>query len=181
MILLLLPFLLARPVPAAEIAGLRIPDTASVGGRSLVLNGVGLREKYYIDVYVGALYLPAKTRSGADAIAADVPKRIAMHFLYSAVTKDQLIETWREGFAKAPGAAAVQDRIDALCAMMTDVAAGDVVSFDYAPGTGTTVSVKGRSKGTLAGKDFMLALWSLYLGSYPPTAKLKTGMLGGGA
>ena len=29
-----------------------------VGEQELVLNGMGLREKFWVDVYVGALYLP---------------------------------------------------------------------------------------------------------------------------
>jgi hypothetical protein len=50
--------------------------------------------------------------------------------------------------------------------------------LDYVPGTGTTVTVKGAKKGTIAGADFMKALWSVYLGANPPTAKLKSGLLG---
>ncbi|HEX6929025.1 MAG TPA: chalcone isomerase family protein, partial [Gammaproteobacteria bacterium] len=45
----------AGGVSAAELAGVTLPDTASVGGQELVLNGMGLREKFWVDVYVGAL------------------------------------------------------------------------------------------------------------------------------
>ena len=47
------------------------------------------------------------------------------------------------------------------------------------PGTSTTVTVRGKKKGTIAGEDFMRALWAIYLGSAPPNKALKRGMLGG--
>jgi hypothetical protein len=174
---LLLSLLLSR-ADAAELAGVTVPDTATVGGSTLVLNGLGLREKFYFDIYVGALYLPAKTTSGASAISQDVPKRLTMTFIYSAVTKAQLCEAYDEHLADMADASAVKDRFATLEGYLSDVVAGDVIGFDYVPGTGTTVTVKGVNKGTIAGKDFMEALWNVYLGNEPPTAKLKAGMLG---
>ena len=162
---------------ARELAGVSVPDSATVGGQPVVLNGMGLREKYYIDVYVGALYLAKRTASGSEAIAAESPKRIAMHFVYSQVTKDQLVESFREGFGHSPAAPA--GAVDQLCGLMSDVKAGDVITFDYVPGTGTAVSVRGRVKGTIPSREFMVSLWSVFLGSSPPTARLKAGMLGG--
>ena len=168
--------LLLALADAREIAGVSIPDSATVAGQPVVLNGVGLREKYYIDIYVGALYLPAKTKSSTDAIGKDAPKRITMHFLYKQVTKAQLVETFSEGFAKTAPPAGTPDQ---LYAMLSDVKAGDEIVLDYAPGTGTTVSVRGKARGTVPGKEFMVALWTVFLGSSPPTAALKAGMLGG--
>ena len=160
---------------AGQLAGVSFPDTVSVGGKSLALNGLGLREKYFIDVYVGALYLPAKTGSANQAIQGDVPTRIEMHFLYEKVTAEQLNETWDEGFAKA----GTTQGLAQLKGMMRDVKAGDRIVMEYVPGTGTSVTVAGQAMGTIAGVDFMKALWTVYLGSSPPTEKLKKGMLGG--
>lgn len=169
--------LLCASAFAAQLAGVTVPDTATVGGQTVVLNGMGLREKYYIDVYIGALYLPKKMTSASEAVSTDAAKRIAMHFIYDKVTAAQLTETLREGFGHA--AAAPAGTLDQLCGYMADVRAGDVVAFEYSPGTGTAVTVKGKVKGTIPGKDFMVALWSVFLGTSPPTARLKAGMLGG--
>ena len=51
------------PAAALEIEGIEVAETISSADNktTLLLNGAGLREKFYIDVYVGALYLPAKT------------------------------------------------------------------------------------------------------------------------
>lgn len=164
---------------AAELAGVTVPDTATVGGQTLVLNGVGLREKFYFDIYVGALYLPAKTTSGPDVIAQDVPKRIEMTFIYSAVTTAQLCETYDEDLQYMPDPAGVKDRFETLKSYMSDVVAGDKITYDYVPGIGTSVTVKGVNKGVIAGKDFAEALFTIYVGSHPPTGNLKKGMLGG--
>ena len=175
---LLLTLLLNFATPA-QLAGVTVPNSATVGGQQVVLNGIGLREKFFIDVYVGALYLPSKTSNATQAISQDVPKRIVMHFIYDEVTAAQLNETWNEGFAKVPGGSGMKAKVQKLCGMMATVHAGDEIILDYAPGTGTTVTVKGQNRGTIAGADFMRALWGVYLGSVPPTEKLKKGMLGG--
>jgi hypothetical protein len=166
---------------AGSLAGVTFPDQATVGGQAVVLNGLGLREKYFVDVYVGGLYLPTKTTDSARAIADDVPKRIVMHFVYGGgVPKDKLIETFDESFANQGAAGTAQAANQAkLAGWMEDMAAGDQVVLDYVPGTGTTVSVKGKVKGTIPGTDFMKVLWAVYVGPHPPTAALKQGMMSG--
>ena len=167
------------PAHAASLAGVTLPDSATVGGQPVVLNGMGLREKYFIDIYVGALYLPAKSKDAAAAVALDAPKRVVMHFIYKEVTAEQMRETFAEGLAKQPGASAnVKAGFATLAGMMATVHKGDKVVLDYVPGTGTTVSFNGSKKGTIAGADFMAAVWTIYIGPNPPSGKLKKGMLG---
>lgn len=165
---------------AGSLAGVTVPDNATVGGQELVLNGLGLREKWTIDVYIGSLYLPSKTSDAASIIADDVPKRLGMHFVYSSVSKQQLVDTYKEGLAKQPAAtqAVLAPRYEQLYSMLTDVTSGQEVRFEYVPGTGTTVSIAGKTKGTITGADFMRSLFTIYLGESPPTTKLKRGMLG---
>ncbi|RME24697.1 MAG: hypothetical protein D6798_10625 [Deltaproteobacteria bacterium] len=177
--ILMLALLLSRPASAGELAGVTLPDTATVGGQTLVLNGMGLREKYFVDVYVGGLYLPSRTTSGETAIAEPGPKRIVMHFIYKTVTRDQMAETFEEGIAKVEGGEALAPRMQKLEGLLTDVHKGDEVVLDYIPGTGTVLSINGTTKGTIEGEDFMRAIWSIYVGPNPANQKLKKGMLGG--
>lgn len=164
---------------AGTLAGVTVPDTATVGGQALVLNGMGLREKFFFDIYVGSLYLPTKTTSSTTAITEDTAKRITMSFIYGKVTKDQVNEAFDEALAnQADKAAALKDRFEKLKGWMGDILSGESMQYDYVPGTGTTVTVKGVVKGTIEGKDFMEALWSVYIGPKPATAALKAGMLG---
>jgi hypothetical protein len=45
---------------AGTLADVTLPDTVQVGGRTLVLNGLGLRKKFVVKVYVAGLYLEQK-------------------------------------------------------------------------------------------------------------------------
>lgn len=163
---------------AGTLAGVTFPDTATVAGTQLSLNGMGLREKYTIDVYVAGLYLGQKTHDGAAAIEADAPKRVVMRFVYRKVTKDQMVDTFREGFgdkADGPQKANVDTLVAALPA---EVFAGDEMVFDYVPGVGTTVTLQGRTLATVPGAEFMRMVFGTWLGPKPPSAALKAGLLG---
>jgi hypothetical protein len=176
---LLLALLLALPASARELAGVNLPDTIQLGGQKLQLNGMGLREYFFIDIYVGGMYLPARTTSDVEAIRADVPKRMVMHFIFKEVTREQMIDTFRQGLANNPEASTMGDRAERLYAVMETCQAGDEVVLDYVPGEGLSISLKGVHKDTIPGADFMRAVWTLFIGPVPPSKKLKAGLLGG--
>jgi len=173
-------WLLAGVAGAAALAGVSMPDTVAAAGKTLHLNGQGLRTKVFFKIYVAGLYLENPTHDAAQAISADQGKRVVMHFLYKNVTKKQLVEAWDEGFEQNSGpiGAELKSAIGELDSWMGDVAAGQEIVFTYEPGTGTTVEFAGQKKGTIPGPDFMRALWKVWLGPHPPTSDLKNGMLG---
>jgi hypothetical protein len=165
---------------AASLAGVTLPDTATVAGKPLVLNGMGLREKYFVDVYVGGLYLGEKTTNGAAAVAADAPKRMVMHFVYRRVSREQMLDSFLEDFGKQPGVAAHQADIDKMLAVVPDeVLRGEQIVFEYTPGVGTSLIIKGKTAVAVPGADFMRLVFGIWLGPTPPTAALKAGLLGG--
>jgi hypothetical protein len=167
---------------ARELEGVSMPDIATVGGQSVLLNGMGLREKFFLNIYVGALYLPAKTTDAKAAIDQDVAKKMVMSFQYSGgVPKDKMIEAYEEGLSSNAGAmkSSQAANFQKFYGWLSDMAAGDQIVYEYVPGKGTTVSVKGAVKGTIEGTEFMKALFSIYLGATPPTGPLKAGLLGG--
>jgi hypothetical protein len=175
---LLLLALLVTPAYAGTLVGVTHPEQITVEGNALLLNGQGVRKKYFLSIYVGSLYLKSKTTDAAKAIHDDAPKRLVMHFLY-AVDKDKLVATYNEGLSKQNHPNSLKERYDKLYGMLGKVNSGEEIAFEYVPGRGTTVSVKGQNKGTIAGVDFMRSLFQIYLGDSPPTADLKKGMLGG--
>jgi hypothetical protein len=172
----MLPYALLALADAATLAGVTLPDAATVAGHPVTLNGLGLREKYLIDIYVGGLYLTHPTRDGAAAIASDEPKRVVMHFVYG-VSRDQMVASFRSDFgAGASRFAGDIDRI--VAALPASLSKGDELVFDYVPGTGTTFTVEGRAAVVIPGPDFMKMVWGVWLGPKPPTADIKAGMLG---
>src|SRR5512137_305555 len=83
----LLALLFAVPAFAAEVAGVKLDDKASVGGQELVLNGAGIRTKAIFKVYVGSLYVPAKATDLAGVLAKG-PRRVQMNLLRTVSGED---------------------------------------------------------------------------------------------
>src|SRR6516164_2457508 len=164
---------------AASLAGVTLPDNQQVAGKTLVLNGIGLRSKMMVKVYVAGMYLEQKSSDASAIMKSDTPKRIVMKFLYHP-SKSQMADAFNEGFAdNSPDAMkTMKGDIDKLNGALQDLKAGDEMVFTYVPGTGTTMSINGADKVTIAGLPFEQALLSVWLGPKPPTADVKKGMLG---
>lgn len=168
---------LVAPALAATLAGVTLPDSVTVGSQALVLNGMGLRTKLFVKVYVGGLYVEKKSGDAAAIIQADAPKRVVLQFIYSEVTREQMVESFTEGFANnAPSANKAQ--VDQFIAALETMRKGDQLVVTYVPGTGTTMAVRGKDKLTIPGLPFAQAVFSVWLGSKPPTADLRSGLLG---
>ncbi|MFC1769439.1 chalcone isomerase family protein [Nitrospirota bacterium] len=177
----LILILMAAPSFAMEIAGVKIPDSVSIGKEPLVLNGAGIRKKFVVKVYVGGLYLPRKEHNAERAIAANVPKRIQMDFLYKMVSREKMVKTWVTGFEDNLPIDSLEplvDRIQIFCAMFEDARRGDTYIFDYMPGKGTYVFLNNDLKGVIKGHDFNQGLMRIWLGEHPADSGLKEGMLG---
>jgi hypothetical protein len=181
----LLTLLLAAPsLPAhakgMSLAGVTLPETVDAKGNALVLNGLALRKKFVVKVYVGGLYLAAKEKSAAKVLANDGPRRQVMHFLYS-VTKEQMCEAWDEGLKQnTPNATPeVKKGFATLCNWMEPVPKGNQIVLTYIPGEGTTVEVNGKAKGTIPGKATADAALNTWIGPDPaPGEDFKAGVLG---
>ena len=165
---------------AKEVAGVTLPDTITVEGRTLKLNGAGLRKKVVFKVYVAGLYLETPSKDAAAAISSDQVKRMQLSVLRS-LSSHQVSEAIEEGFQKNSKAqmTALKARLEKLETMIPNVEKGDQILLTYVPGKGTVVSAKGAEKGVIEGKDFADALFSVWLGPNPVQADLKTALLGG--
>lgn len=173
--------LVAGGAGAGTLADVNLPDKADVKGQSLVLNGMALRTKFFIKVYVAGLYLPQKERAAAKILAADAPHRMVMHFLYG-VNKDQMCDAWKEGLEQNTPKALpeVKKAFASLCTWMEPIPKGNELTLTYVPGEGTTVEVNGKAKGTLPGKPTADAILDTWIGPDPaPGADFKKGILGG--
>jgi hypothetical protein len=166
-------------LPAATLAGVTLPDTAQVGGTALTLNGLGLRTKFAVKVYIVGLYLEQKSSDPSAIIKADAPKRIVMQFVHAA-TKNQMTDAFDESFNdNTPDAKkTMKADIDRLLGALDPIKEGDQMVFTYIPGTGTTFAINGKDKLTIAGAAFGQVLFSVWLGPKPPNAGLKKGILG---
>jgi hypothetical protein len=162
-----------------ELAGVTMPDTVQVGGETLQLNGMGLRKKAVIKVYVAGLYLPEKMNDASAILAADSARKTVMDFRFG-VGADKMCSAWKEGLEAntSSPSAALEAKFDLLCEYQADMKKGQQMVYTYVPGKGTEVEIEGEVKGTIEGKEFADALFACWIGPKPPGEAFKKGLLG---
>lgn len=169
---------------AREVAGVKLEEEARIDGVAtpLVLNGAGVRSKFFVKVYVAGLYLGEKMTSAEAILASPGPKRVRMHVVYEEISAKKIRAAWSDGYAanhSAEALAGFRDRIEQFNGYFPTLRAGDVVDVDYAPGSGTTVRVNGEPRGTIPGEDFHQATMRIWLGASPASSGLKKAMAAG--
>lgn len=166
--------------PKATLTGVSMARSIEVADHALVLNGMALRKKAFIKVYVAGLYLLRKNSDALEILDADDPRVVVMEFLRG-VSAGQLCDAWNDDReANTPKASAsLLARYETLCAAMEDVEKGDRLTFTYLPRKGTEIRVRGAVKGTVPGKDFADALFRSWIGPRPgPGNDFKRALLG---
>lgn len=173
--------LAAVPAQAGRKAGVTMPDKVTVAGKSLVLNGMGLREAtmFKVDVYVAGLYLEKKSSNAAAILAAREVKRIHLQFKRD-VDRDDMVKALRGAFDKNAGAkkSALADEMKSFMSWLTALDEKDTMTFTYVPEQGLTVHINGKRKGTIAGDDFARIIFAGWLGSRATDQNVRKQLLG---
>ncbi|HQF10380.1 MAG TPA: chalcone isomerase family protein [Spirochaetota bacterium] len=166
---------------AKVVKGVNIPDSFKAGGTALVLNGTGIRTKFMMDIYIGALYLKAKSVDSAKICGADEPMSVRLHIVSGLITPERMAENTREGFKESAGGntAPYQAGIDKFIGTFKDgIKAGDYFDIVYLPGKGTQVFKNGVPKSLVEGLAFKKVLYGIWIGGNAIQADLRSGMLG---
>lgn len=180
---LCLLLLVTASLNAKELLDVQLDESIQIEGveKSLLLNGAGIRYKFFFKIYIGALYLAEKNEKAGSILQSEQASRMLMHFIYDEVPREKLVSGWIEGFENnlaADEMGKLRQRLETFNSMFTDMHSGDIVLLDYLPGKGTRVSIKGQEKGIIEGADFNRALLSVWLGEEPVTEELKDALLG---
>jgi hypothetical protein len=166
---------------AAEISGVKLPDQVTVAGKSLKLNGTGLRQATIlkVNVYAAGLYLEKPSGDGEAIANSDQAKSIEMVFMRDASAK-QMAEAFGEGFDKncIAGCAELKQFISKLQGLLKDMKKGETMAFHFLP-DGVEVMIRGQKAGSVGDKAFSHQLIRVWIGKNPPNAGLKEGFLGG--
>ncbi|MEN8222521.1 MAG: chalcone isomerase family protein [Acidobacteriota bacterium] len=179
-ILVLLAVMLVIPLAGGVLKGVKMDDSITIDGKTLLLNGMALRKKMIFKVYVAGLYIPKKEKSSEKILGADTCRVTIMHFLRS-VGAGKINGGWYDGLeANTPGySKELKAKFDKLAKYMEKMKNGGRIIFTYIPGKGTEVKVNGTVKGTIEGKDFADALFSCWIGKKPgPGTGFKEDLLG---
>lgn len=178
---LLLTATLSAPASALTVEGVDLPDTYSAMDTELKLNGAGTRSKWFMDLYIGGLYVPETIDNGEAIINADEPQAITLHIISGMITSDKMKSATMEGFENATGGdlSAIKDDVDAFLDVFSEeIKDGDVFDLVYLPGEGVRVLKNGEERSTIGDLEFKKALFGIWLSDEPAQKDLKEKMLG---
>ena len=174
--------LAASTASAADLAGVKVPDTMTVDGKALKLNGAGIRKKAIFKVYVAGLYVETPSKDASALLSSGQPKSMHLWMLRD-IKGANVSGAIADGFQLNSKAAMaqLQPRLDQLAKMIPDMQDGDQMSLSFVPDKGTVVNVRGTDVGTIEGRDFADALFAVWLGPNPVQDDLKQALLGSGS
>ena len=164
------------------VAGVTMPKKVMIGKTVLNLNGAGVREKMWIDLYACALYVKQNTKNAQDIINADEHCGIKIQIVSSLITSKKMNDAVEEGFKNATGGKTkeLRKRIDSFKEIFgkEEIAKGDIYDIMYVPDRGIVVFKNGKIQPIIEGLDFKKALFSIWLGKKPADDDLKEDLLG---
>lgn len=177
-----------------KINKVQVPESMTVGNQQLVLNGAGTRTHFFVEAYVGALYLPREEdlpqesalsksrRDGRAVIEADQPMAISLYITSDRITRERMVSFIRDGFRQALGGelGPVKAPVDELLAAFhREIHDGDLVQLVFTPGQGVEIRHNGDTVGQVKGNArFKQALFGIWLGEDPVQESLREALLG---
>lgn len=162
-------------------AGVSLPNSVTFEGEKLTLNGVGVREKFWMDMYAGALYLDKKNADANGIINGNQPMAIKLHIVSKLITSDKMIEAVNEGFVNATNGktAGIASEIKQFKSYFSEeIKKDDIFDMVYLPKEGVKVYKNNKLQGTIKGMEFKRALFGIWLSKKPADKDLKEAMLG---
>lgn len=182
LLFVLMMIALAGGARAATLEGVTLPDTYMVDGRKLVLNGIGLRTLtiFNVRIYVAALYLEQPAHNAQQILSSPGSKVVMLHFLHSG-SKADVEKEYRQGEQNNCGNGgcdpADQADFERLVAAAPGVKDGDTSTYIFTA-KGVRVLANDRPIGEFANKDLAYHLLEGFIGAHPPSASLRSHLLG---
>ncbi len=158
-----------------------MPGKLELDKQDLVLNGAGIREKYFMDMYVCGLYLMNKSKEEKIIKEADEKMAIRLVIVSGLVTNTKMQEAVRVGFEKSThnNTSFIKNQIEQMITAFSEpIKKGDVYEIFYTPGTGSMIYKNGIQKEVIKGLYFKQSLFGIWLGDNPAHRTLKAEMLG---
>ncbi len=148
----------------------------------LVLNGAGVRDKMWVNLYVQALYLTEPTNDPEKILNSEQTIATRLHITSSLVTKKKLIQAIDEGITKSykGDLSLIRERLDTFMSFFeTQLEKEGYVDMVYSENSKTTaVYINKKFIGEVPGKDFRKALFGIWLEENCVDRTLKKRILG---
>jgi len=181
MSVLIVLYSLSINAQTTKVADVQIPNQLTAGKEKIILNGAGIRVKYFMDIYVCGLYLSAKSNDPQKIIEANNAMAIKIHIVSSLISSKKMQDAITEGFEKSTNnnMTPLKSKIDQMIsAFSEEIKVGDEYDIKYTIEDGTIIYKNNIKKTQITGFDFKKALFGIWLGSEPADDDLKVALLG---
>ena len=171
---------MVMPAQALKVNGVDVADGINLDNQKLVLNGAGVRSKFFVDAYIAALYLPAKSTDANAVIEGDETMAIRLQITSGMINSKRMSDSTRDGFVRSTGGnlAPIEKEVDQLISAFKDeIKEGDIFDLVYSPEQGVTVSHNGVQKSQVQGFEFKKALFGIWLSDDSIQKSLRKAML----
>jgi hypothetical protein len=166
---------------AIELDNVEIPDTLQVDGKTLLLNGYGLRTYSIlgIHIYVASLYLEHSSTNPEEIIQSPETKVLIVRFERN-VSADQARKAWHDGLANNCNTPCHLDpaNVERFLAAMPAMHVGDNYTLLFKQHS-ASVAVGDQQIGTISSPQFADAMLATFLGPRPASPVLKHELLRG--
>jgi hypothetical protein len=163
------------------VGGVKMPKKIMIGKTVLELNGAGVREKFFMDMYACGIYVKVKTTNALDIINKDSHTAIKIQIISGMITSKKMTDAVAEGFKNATNGKTkpIQKKIDELKKVFSneEIKKGDIYDLIYVPGKGTVIFKNGKIQPIIKGLEFKKALFGIWLSNKPVDKDLKKDLL----
>jgi hypothetical protein len=165
----------------AELDGVQLPLTIVADGKTLYLNGLGLRTYsiFRVHIYVAGLYLEHQSTDASTVLQSPETKLLRIQFVHN-VSANAARDAWRKGLENNCPAPCHLDPADVarFLSEVPDMHAGERFSILFTQ-QGATVTADATSFGTISKPQFVSLMLATFLGPRPASNKLKAELLQG--
>jgi hypothetical protein len=184
-ILLAIIVALTNIASARELNDVKMEDQLQVNGKTLILNGMGLRKvsKFGIPikVYVGGLYLEKKSSDSDLIIKSTENKRFIMEMLQN-VDRDPMVEAFEKSYTEncVNTCEKKKELFGKFKAQIPSVRKRDRLVFTFSPDKVEFEVIGANAKKVvITGADQSQNILALFINKIsPPTPELRSGLLG---
>ncbi|QFU23538.1 chalcone isomerase family protein [Shewanella eurypsychrophilus] len=166
---------------AKEISGVDVSEQIKLADTQLQLNGAGVRSKFFMDLYVGSLYLPSKASDLQTVLTAPYAV-VRLNITSGMITSEKMRDAIIDGFDDATDGdtKAIQVQIDTFMALFSnEIVEGDQFTFVTSKSKGVIAFKNEVEQASIASEAFREALLKIWLGDSPAQNSLKKAMLAG--
>lgn len=170
---------------AAKLEGQQFDNSMVLAGRTLRLNGLGLRGVLWVKAFVAGLYLPATSKDPNQILTMPGPKRLRLKVMLEA-SSHELTKSFQHGARneEEPIRLAMAKRVDTLAGLIDSldkVHPGDVMDLDYVPDQGVQLRLNDKLVGQpVPGDDLYRVVLKIFVGDRPVDKRMREGLLRGG-